>query len=134
MKHFTYKESVKFHGHSGPFLALGYKLGKYVMKKLKPKSIIDIECFLQIPETTPYTCIIDGIQCSTYCTYGKGNIKIIKVLKDTVKINFICRGKEIKFILKPYILERLLKTENSEKEVERVNRSSVKSLFEIEEI
>lgn len=63
-----------FHGHLGPYVILGYKMGKLAEKKIKKiKKII-----IYLPKNPPQSCIIDGLQLSTNCTFGKNQIKIIK--------------------------------------------------------
>lgn len=133
MKQLTYLEAVRFHGHSGPLLALGYKAGKYAMERLKPQKMLDIKCSVKTIEKKPYTCIIDGIQCSTYCTVGKGNIKIEGISDERVEITFRCKEREVMLTLKPRILKRTLEPEDLEKEAKRVNEEPLESLFEIEE-
>lgn len=73
-----YQDTIRFHGHDGPFLALGYKLGKYINEKHKPKGIMDMYITVTVRPQKPYTCIIDGLQCSTMVTVGKGNMKLKK--------------------------------------------------------
>lgn len=80
----SYQEAIRFHGHDGPFLALGYKLGKYLNQTLKPQGIMNFRITIITKNQKPYTCIIDGLQCSTFATLGKANM--------TVKGN---RGKDI---------------------------------------
>lgn len=132
MKQLTYLEAVRFHGHTGPFLALGYKAGKYAMEKLKPQKMLDIECSVKTIKRKPFVCIIDGIQCVTHCTYGKGNIKIEGISDERVGITFRCKGREIMLTLKPHILKRVLEAEDLKKEVEWINKEPLESLFEIE--
>jgi len=59
----------------GPFLVLGYRIGKYAVEHLAPRDEFDLLTEVFIPLKTPYSCILDGIQCSTKCTLGKWNIK-----------------------------------------------------------
>lgn len=72
----TYKATIRFHGHNGPFLALGYKLGIFLVKKLRPKGIMDFRITVITKIEKPYTCLIDGLQCSTHATIGKGNLLV----------------------------------------------------------
>jgi formylmethanofuran dehydrogenase subunit E len=72
----TYQETIRFHGHDGPFLALGYKLGKYLNSQYKPHGIMGIFITVKTRSEKPFTCLIDGLQCSTFATSGKGNIRI----------------------------------------------------------
>lgn len=73
----NYQDTIRFHGHNGPFLALGYKLGKYIVRKHKPRGIMDIDISVKLKSEKPFTCLIDGLQCATLATYGKKNIRII---------------------------------------------------------
>ena len=68
---------AKVHGHKGPFLIIGYRAGVKALKFLKPADEHDLTAVLYIPRRIPYTCIADGVQFSTGCTYGKGNIAIV---------------------------------------------------------
>jgi len=77
----TYEDTIRFHGHDGPFLALGYKLGKHINDKHRPQGIMDMHIMVTVRPQKPYTCIIDGLQCSTIATTGKGNMKLRKAKK-----------------------------------------------------
>lgn len=52
------KEAVMLHGHLGPFLVLGLKMG------LRAKSIIEmpIACEVSTVLKKPYLCVIDGLK------------------------------------------------------------------------
>ena len=73
-KSLSYQETIRFHGHSGPFLALGYKLGTFLTKKFKPKGIMDFTIIVKTRPKKPFTCLIDGLQCATFATVGKGTM------------------------------------------------------------
>ncbi len=47
----------------------------------------DVRC----PERTPYTCFLDGIQFSTGCTMGKGNIR--HLVAEGCSVVFSTSGK-----------------------------------------
>lgn len=63
-----------FHGHLGPYVLLGYKMGKLAKNKLKEIKKIQI----YLPINPPQSCMLDGLQLSTGCTYGKNSIQRIK--------------------------------------------------------
>ncbi len=63
-----------FHGHIGPYAVLGYRIGQRAMDVLGAGKHFDMHVTVASPKTTPYTCLIDGLQVSTGCTLGKGNI------------------------------------------------------------
>ena len=61
-----------FHGHLGPYVILGYKMGKLALKKLKK---ID-KIIVYLPKNPPQSCLLDGLQLATNCTLGKNKIKL----------------------------------------------------------
>lgn len=73
-RNLNYRETVRFHGHDGPFLALGYRLGRFLVTKLKPEGIMGLKITVKTKTQKPWTCLIDGLQCSTFATLGKGNL------------------------------------------------------------
>ncbi|TFF87713.1 MAG: hypothetical protein EU549_04230 [Promethearchaeota archaeon] len=83
--------AIEFHGHLGPYLVLGLKMGSFAKNYIEPKSYKDISAELLInPLETPESCIIDGIQFSSSCTTGKRNLKIN--LKDSKGIEATFKG------------------------------------------
>jgi len=69
----TLRQAAAFHGHLGPWLVLGLKAGEYARRKLAA-SPFDFSARVFCPADTPYTCFVDGVQFSSGCTMGKGNI------------------------------------------------------------
>ena len=90
-KSLNYRETVRFHGHDGPFLALGYRLGRHIVKTLKPRGIMDLKITVNTRLSKPLTCVIDGLQCSTFATLGKGNL-ITKAANRQDMIIHVQRG------------------------------------------
>ena len=72
----SYKDTVRFHGHDGPFLAVGYRLGKHVVRVMRPRGIMDLKITVEAKIMKPFTCLVDGLQCSTFATLGKGNLLV----------------------------------------------------------
>jgi len=66
----------KFHGHLGPYVVLGYRMGLIANEKLG-KDPFCKNAVVHTGNTPPISCMVDGIQLSSGCTLGKGNIKII---------------------------------------------------------
>ena len=64
----------KFHGHIGIWACIGFRAGKYAKKALKPESYKDLTADVYLINEIPYSCALDGIQLSSCCTIGKGNI------------------------------------------------------------
>jgi hypothetical protein len=67
------KQATRFHGHLGPWLVLGLTAGTYARRKLAA-SPFELNARVFCPAGTPHTCFVDGVQFSSGCTMGKGNI------------------------------------------------------------
>ncbi len=61
-----------FHGHLGPYVVVGYLMGKVARREFPEK----IWGFVYSGVEPPISCIIDGIQFSSCCTLGKNNISV----------------------------------------------------------
>lgn len=99
--------AVNFHGHLGPYLVLGLKMGDLAVKKLKAKKHFGIKATVKGALNKPKSCLIDGIQISTGCTYGKGNIakkngRIIESVFRNLENN-----KKLSIFLRKNLLSRL---------------------------
>ena len=82
-----------FHGHFGPFAALGVRLGWTGMERLRARrgdEGLKVSLSLNVMKP-PTTCIIDGIQVSTGCTIGNGRLKV--KLGKAVAASFKLKGK-----------------------------------------
>jgi len=66
----------EFHGHRGPFLTLGLRIGLAALRLLDAEGWFDLKCRVRLPLKVPETCLLDGVQFSTGCTLGKRNIEI----------------------------------------------------------
>jgi formylmethanofuran dehydrogenase subunit E len=65
----------RFHGHIGPFLAVGLRMGQVANERLG-RAPMDTKAVVRVIGRPPRSCVVDGIQYSTGCTMGKGNIAI----------------------------------------------------------
>ena len=66
-----FSEVTKFHGHSCPGTAIGYRAGDVAIHELL-SSRADDEELVAIVEND--SCSVDAIQVITGCTFGKGNL------------------------------------------------------------
>lgn len=66
-----FEEAVRFHGHSCPGLAFGFRAAEVAMSELGIAKARDEE-LVAICENR--SCAVDGIQVVTGCTVGKGNL------------------------------------------------------------
>jgi len=89
----TLSKIEQFHGHLGPYAVIGYKMGKIAKKQLGSDPFSK-EAVIWTGTKPPLSCIIDGIQISSGCTLGKGNISI---RQDGVPILFSCKSEHPNF-------------------------------------
>jgi formylmethanofuran dehydrogenase subunit E len=69
------KQIERFHGHLGPYVVLGYKMGE-IANQMLGSGPFSKNVVVWTGMKPPVSCIIDGIQMSSGCTLGKGNISI----------------------------------------------------------
>ena len=72
----TLKRATEFHGHLGPFLAIGVRMGLLATRTLKSSGFDDMHVVVNTGKKPPLSCVVDGIQAATGCTLGKGNIAV----------------------------------------------------------
>lgn len=101
------ERAVEFHGHLGPYLVLGVLMGDLAAKKLRCKKHFGIETIVRGATEKPKSCLIDGIQISTGCTYGKGNIRKIKGSKIKVLFRKLADKRNAEISLKKDLIKRL---------------------------
>ncbi|MCK5588384.1 MAG: formylmethanofuran dehydrogenase subunit E family protein [Candidatus Lokiarchaeota archaeon] len=104
-----YDKAVRFHGHPGVFLAIGIRMGLLALEYLKSKGYFELEAFVQTRERPPYLCILDGIQFSTGCTIGKGNLEINYSADEIFGVFKTQSGKKIEIKVLPELLEQIKK-------------------------
>jgi formylmethanofuran dehydrogenase subunit E len=125
----SYRETVRFHGHDGPFLALGYRLGKFLTGLLKPRSIMDLKITVKTRMKKPYTCILDGLQCATFATLGKGNLVPENVDGSDIFVH-VRKGRQVlKFRMSRLSWEICAQADDLEKAARRVLRTAVEELW-----
>ena len=98
------KRLSEFHGHLGPYLVLGAKMGLYAKKELS-SSPFEISAEITMPLKPPLSCTIDGIQFTSGATTGKANLKVSDGLP--IKIVFYKGNDGISILPKEDILEKI---------------------------
>lgn len=67
----AYQEAVKFHGHSCPGLAIGYRMAVAALDYFRDQKAEDEELVAIVENDA---CGTDAVQFVTGCTFGKGNL------------------------------------------------------------
>ena len=65
-----------FHGHLGPYLVLGYRMGRIALRELDSEGHFGLSVTVHSKLRPPASCLIDGVQLGSGCTLGKRNIEI----------------------------------------------------------
>jgi formylmethanofuran dehydrogenase subunit E len=85
----TIEFACKLHGHVGPYLIIGLKMGAAAKKALNLSEIesTHLRTEVSVPLYPPFSCLLDGIQVSTTCTIGNQRLQIknSKIIQATFK-------------------------------------------------
>jgi formylmethanofuran dehydrogenase subunit E len=102
------KTAEKLHGHLGPFLVIGVRMGETVKQVLSIKESGKLQAEATVPLLTPFSCVLDGIQATTSCTIGNQKLRI-KNSKEEISASFtLDSAKAIKISVKPEIVKNLM--------------------------
>jgi len=75
------------HGHFGPFLVLGIRMGLQALSLLKHPGYFGLRAESEAGSTPPLSCLNDGVQVGSGCTTGKGNLAIVG--NDQPRVRFV---------------------------------------------
>lgn len=67
----------EFHGHRCPFMPMGYRMGRIAMREMGIPRVADHGAYVlsEMGIGHPQTCMMDGLQVATGCTYGKAMLE-----------------------------------------------------------
>ena len=99
-KEYSIEDLAAFHGHLGPNIVIGYRMGRYV-RRYFCKDPFHLTAVIHCSGAPPGSCLVDGIQLGCGCTMGKRNIEIIT--DSEIKCEFMANGK--KLVLRPLSLK-----------------------------
>jgi len=126
------QRAIEFHGHLGPYLVLGLRAGLYANQVLG-RDPMKTEAFIQTKTTPPESCFVDGVQLSTGCTLGKGNISLQE--GEGLQVTFKKNSQEITLQLKKEIIEEMDSLPSEEKAWEDLAKDlyqrEIDKIFEI---
>ena len=89
--------ATRFHGHLGPYLVLGIRMGLLANKILKPNGLHDLSATVYTGQSPPESCLLDGIQLTSGCTIGNGNLRV----KNAFQLRARFRKGNRSLLLKP---------------------------------
>lgn len=103
------EEIERFHGHLGPFVLLGVRMGEHSCGELKMPRYFDLTVVAECPDGPPHTCLIDGLQLSTGATMGKETISHKHAEQIRVTMKEVSTGRTVDYRLKNATQELLRK-------------------------
>lgn len=95
-KVYAKEDLAAFHGHLGPYIVLGYRMGRYARRHFC-NDPFQIKAAVYCSGSPPQSCLADGVQIGSGCTLGKRNIEIIP--DDDIKCEFNSGDKTL--IIRP---------------------------------
>ena len=105
----------RFHGHLGVYVTLGLRMG--AIGKRRFGHYKGLKALVEARPEPPMRCVLDGIQFSSGCTMGKGNIALESASEPAV--TFEKEGRRLRVALKPGWREKIDREMAKEKEIEQ---------------
>jgi len=132
----TIAELERFHGHVGPNVALGARMGEHAVTARGIPKYFGLTVVVECGAEPPASCIIDGLQFATGATMGKKNIQHVPADEFKVTISQNKTDNKVTYTLKSSTKEMLKKWTDEGVDVEesgrRVFKMKAEELFEIE--
>jgi formylmethanofuran dehydrogenase subunit E len=128
-------KAAEFHGHLGPYLVIGLRMGLLAKGLLGADGMNGLSAGLETGQLPPISCVADGVQISTLCTLGKGNIRIEGSGK--VRGRFEAHGRAVAIELNEGVerrVEELLRDGGSMMAVGEIKALRDRDLFEVRRI
>ncbi len=101
------EKAAEFHGHLGPFLVIGIRMGLIGLRELgieKNDGNLRITAILR--DSVPFSCTIDGIQVATKCTIGNRKLRLIDSPGITAEFE-LQHGGKVTVAVNPATFNRL---------------------------
>lgn len=120
-------KATDLHGHLGPFLVIGVRLGLIGIRELGlEKNDEKLHVTAMLKNSVPFSCVLDGIQVTTKCTMGNKRIRLKSSPGIAAKFELLT-GRHVTVEVKPTAFERLknelLRENVSSEEVQRLART-----------
>ncbi len=118
---------TKLHGHLGPFLVAGVRMGLLALSLLGSTGYFGITAVSETGYETPLSCLTDGVQIGSGCTTGKGNLQVVESGRPRVRFT-TAAGKSVVIELRPEVVEEFKSGELRE-EGARTQHRPIEELF-----
>ena len=109
------RKAEEFHGHLGPFLVLGVRMGLVGVRELGAKENAEkLRVTVMSKYSVPFSCVIDGIQVATKCTIGNKKLMVKNSSGITAKFELQNR-RRVNVAVNPVTFNKLKNELQSEK-------------------
>lgn len=130
----TLQKIKDFHGHLGPYAVIGYRMGLAANREFGDGAFKKTARVFS-GTITPMSCMIDGIQLSSGCTLGKGNIIVEEVGEPRAIFSDKEGSRSVEICLKDevyqMIKEKMISWESGDELAELVYSMSDDELLDI---
>jgi pyrimidine-specific ribonucleoside hydrolase len=123
-----------FHGHLGPYVVLGYRMGRIALEAAHSDGHFGIAAEVHSALEPPRSCLIDGIQLGSGCTLGKRNITIHEFGGPAYAVFTTDRRDTVTVSLRsgiPGLVGRLIDTKGVEAAGANLMELDAKTLFDV---
>jgi formylmethanofuran dehydrogenase subunit E len=105
------KAAENLHGHLGPFLVIGVRMGRIAHRvlNLNVEENIKLRAVVKTPLRTPFSCIIDGVQVTTKCTVGNRKL-IVENSEEEIRVCFALQDQSetLEICVSPRVTKELM--------------------------
>lgn len=112
----------------GPFLALGVKAGLRAIEVLGYEPFKMRAKVIALRKRAPYTCFADGVQFTTGCTLGKGNIEVCE--GEGLKAIFTLGSRKLELEVRKNVLKNVESSVDLEAKARDIMRARLLDVFE----
>jgi formylmethanofuran dehydrogenase subunit E len=120
-------EAVRLHGHLGPWLVVGLRIGQRMLADLGSEGFFNIQVQAIGPiAKPPERCLVDGLQFATGATMGKDNIKVRLADRFEFRASSTQTGRDVRYGLRETLLKVIGQTtvDSAEDVSRRIARQS----------
>jgi formylmethanofuran dehydrogenase subunit E len=99
---------VQFHGHLGPSVVAGARIGMAGLRAVEAQGYFDVEVVCEGPFAhPPQACFLDGLQVTTGATLGKRTLQWVQADRIAVRFKNTRTGKTAELRPTPALLDLL---------------------------
>jgi formylmethanofuran dehydrogenase subunit E len=105
------KDAVRLHGHLGPFLVIGVRIGEAAKRILDSgnQKHGELHASVEVPFQTPFSCTLDGIQSTTHCTIGNRRLKVEESQQEiTARFDSTHSDQDLTITVNPEIVKQIM--------------------------